>query len=99
RGGPARGVGSSSPFPARIRATTTPGSARYRGRTISTSPSSPLHTRRPPPMSEPLSASDLRAERARKQLPIYLLSAAVGMNPNRLGGILNERVPLTSDVA
>jgi len=50
-------------------------------------------------MSEPLSASDLRAERARKQLPIYLLSAAVGMNPNRLGGILNERVPLTSDVA
>jgi hypothetical protein len=50
-------------------------------------------------MSEPLSASDLRAERARKQLPIYLLSAAVGMNPNRLGAILSERVPLTFDVA
>lgn len=44
-------------------------------------------------------ASDLRAEVARQRIPIYQLAARIGMHPGRLGMILNERLPLSRDLA
>ncbi len=46
-----------------------------------------------------LSAEDLRAEVARRRIRLYQLAAVVGLNPNRLGALLNERVPLTQATA
>jgi hypothetical protein len=45
------------------------------------------------------SAEDLRAERARKQIELYVLAERVGMHPGRLGAMLNERLPLRPAVA
>lgn len=45
------------------------------------------------------SVDDLRAERARKQCPLYVLAPKVGMNPNRLGAMLNGRLPMPDAVA
>lgn len=39
-------------------------------------------------------AEDLRAERARRQVELYILAERVGMHPGRLGAMLNERLPL-----
>ena len=44
-------------------------------------------------------AADLRAELARRQVPIYLLSTAVRMHPSRLGGYLNGSKELPNDLA
>ena len=46
-----------------------------------------------------VSAQDLRAERARQQLPIYKLAAIVEMHPGRLALMLNERIALPEPVA
>jgi hypothetical protein len=45
------------------------------------------------------SAEDLRAERARKQIELYVLAERVGVHPGRLGALLNERLPLRPAVA
>lgn len=45
------------------------------------------------------SPSDFRAAIARQRLPLYQLAAAVGVNPNRLGGMLNEKIPLNDSIA
>ena len=50
-------------------------------------------------MTATLSAADLRAERARLQIPIFILASRVGMHPFRLWQILNERRALTPAMA
>jgi hypothetical protein len=42
---------------------------------------------------------DLRAELARRRLPIYMLAARVRINPIRLGRLLNGRLTLTPALA
>lgn len=44
-------------------------------------------------------ASDLRAELARRQISRYKLAAQVGVHPGRLGQILNGKLPLPEDLA
>jgi len=44
-------------------------------------------------------AADLRAERARKNIPIFTLGVRLDMHPNRIGLYLNERRPLTPRLA
>lgn len=46
-----------------------------------------------------MTADDLRAEIARRRLHIYKLAAAVGINPNRLGAMLNGRISLNEAIA
>lgn len=53
------------------------------------------HTAAPPLPT----AADLRAERARKQLPIFVLASKVGVHPFRLGQLLNGRRTLTPAMA
>jgi hypothetical protein len=48
---------------------------------------------------ENLSAQELRAERARKQIALYELAARVGVHPARLGRMLNEREHLPPRIA
>ena len=50
-------------------------------------------------MTSTLSAADLRAERARLQVPIFILASSIGVHPYRLGQMLNERRALTSAMA
>ena len=45
------------------------------------------------------SAGDLRAALARSQLRVYEIAPAVGLHPNRISALLNERVPLPPDLA
>ena len=44
-------------------------------------------------------AADLRAERARRQVPIFLVASRVGIHPARLGQILNGKYPLSTETA
>jgi hypothetical protein len=45
-------------------------------------------------------AAELRAEVARRQIPLYVLAARVGMHPANLGQVvLRGRRPLTPDLA
>jgi plasmid maintenance system antidote protein VapI len=44
-------------------------------------------------------AEDLRAALARKQLHLYQIAPTVQIHPNRLSALLNERSPLSPDVA
>ncbi|MDO8475059.1 MAG: hypothetical protein Q7W02_02490 [Candidatus Rokubacteria bacterium] len=46
-----------------------------------------------------MTASDLRAARARQRIPMYKLGAIVSVHPGRLALMLNERIPLTEVVA
>lgn len=46
-----------------------------------------------------VTAEDLRAERARRQVKLYLLAVQVGLHPGRLGQVLNGNAPLTPEVA
>jgi plasmid maintenance system antidote protein VapI len=46
-----------------------------------------------------LTAGDLRAEIGRSRVPIYVLAAEIGLHPSRLGQMLNEKVPMSPDVA
>ncbi len=51
-------------------------------------------------MLEPTpSAADLRAERARAQVPLYELAPLIGLHPARLGRMLNEKEHLPAPVA
>jgi plasmid maintenance system antidote protein VapI len=45
------------------------------------------------------SAADLRSEIARRQVHVYELAPVVGLHPARLGQVLNERAPLTPELA
>ncbi|MGH7388849.1 MAG: hypothetical protein ACREM3_05255 [Candidatus Rokuibacteriota bacterium] len=45
------------------------------------------------------SAADLRAQIARQRALIYPIAAQIGLHPTRLGAVLNERLPLTPDMA
>ena len=45
------------------------------------------------------SASDLRAEIARRMVPIYQLAPRVGLHPAHLGQVLRGRRNLTPDLA
>jgi hypothetical protein len=49
--------------------------------------------------SPPVTAAELRAEVARRRVALYRLAADVGVNPNRLGSMLNERAPLPPEIA
>ena len=42
---------------------------------------------------------DLRAERARRQVNLYVLAGRVGVHPGRLGAMLNGRLPMPASVA
>jgi plasmid maintenance system antidote protein VapI len=44
-------------------------------------------------------AGDLRAQLARSQLRVYEIAPVVGLHPNRISALLNERSPLPADVA
>jgi plasmid maintenance system antidote protein VapI len=44
-------------------------------------------------------AEDLRAALARRQLCVYEIARDVGLHPNRISALLNERSPLSADVA
>ncbi|HEY4658200.1 MAG TPA: helix-turn-helix transcriptional regulator [Gemmatimonadaceae bacterium] len=44
-------------------------------------------------------AADLRALVARSRMARYQLAARIGLHPTTLGMILNERRPLSADVA
>jgi plasmid maintenance system antidote protein VapI len=50
-------------------------------------------------LTMPPSAADLRSAIARRNILIYHLAARIGLHPSRLSLILNERVPLTPDLA
>lgn len=43
--------------------------------------------------------ADLRAERARRQVPVYRIAAVYGCHPNKIGAWLSGREPLTPEVA
>jgi plasmid maintenance system antidote protein VapI len=45
------------------------------------------------------SAFELRAAIGGARVPIYKLAAAINLHPSRLSAVLNEHVPLTSDLA
>jgi hypothetical protein len=44
------------------------------------------------------SAAELRAAIARKMIPVYVLSSAVGLHPAHLGQVLRGRRPLTPEL-
>ena len=44
-------------------------------------------------------AADLRAELARRRIPIYVLAARIEVHPTRLGSFLNERLPMSAEFA
>ena len=44
-------------------------------------------------------SDDLRAEIARKQIHLYQLAPAAGINPNRLGQMLNGKLELSMTIA
>ena len=44
-------------------------------------------------------AAEIRAQLARRRLPLYLLAAQIRIHPVRLGRMLNERIPLSAAVA
>jgi hypothetical protein len=46
-----------------------------------------------------VSAADLRAERARQRLPIYILGAMCNLHPGRLARMLNEQILLPEHIA
>lgn len=49
--------------------------------------------------SDSTKPADLRAAIARARIPIYVLSAKVGLHPSNLSQVLNEHRPLTPDLA
>jgi len=50
-------------------------------------------------MNNLISAEDLRAEVARKQIPLYKLAASIDIHPGRLGMMLCGTMPLPADIA
>lgn len=51
------------------------------------------------PRMDTITAADLRAELARRRLPVYILAARVRLHPVRLGRMLSGRVSLTAPIA
>lgn len=47
----------------------------------------------------PMTPEDLRAEIARRQVRLYQLASRIGVHPGCLGQILNERLPMTEELA
>ncbi len=45
------------------------------------------------------SAGDIRAAIARARIPAYIVGARARINPIRLSGMLNERLPLSAEIA
>lgn len=45
------------------------------------------------------SAAELRAEIARRMIPVYILSSRVGLHPAHLGQVLRGRRPLSAELA
>lgn len=45
------------------------------------------------------SAEELRAEVARRMVPVYILAPRVGLHPAHLGQVLRGRRPLSADLA
>jgi hypothetical protein len=48
---------------------------------------------------EPITAGELRAELARRQIRVYELAPVVQIHPGRLGAMLSERLPMRPAVA
>jgi plasmid maintenance system antidote protein VapI len=46
-----------------------------------------------------LTPADIRAELARRRLPVYQLAAWVQLHPSRLSAVLNERTRLSPQLA
>lgn len=46
-----------------------------------------------------VTASDLRAAIARRNVPIYKVAAAIDLHPGRLSAVLHEKLPLTPELA
>jgi lambda repressor-like predicted transcriptional regulator len=46
-----------------------------------------------------MTPADLRAERARRQVPLYQLAGRVQVHPNTLGRMLAEKIPMPEAVA
>lgn len=46
-----------------------------------------------------ITAADLRAERARRGVPLYILAARVRLHPVRLGRVMSGRLTLTPQLA
>jgi hypothetical protein len=44
-------------------------------------------------------AEDLRAERARQNVPAYIVAARARIHPTRLGRLLRGRITLTPEIA
>ena len=53
----------------------------------------------PPTLTARINPSDLRAERARRQAPIYWIAARIGVHSTRLGRMLNEHLPMPPEIA
>ena len=51
------------------------------------------------PLTEPISAADVRALLARHRVQVYKIAPAVGIHPVNLSLILNERRALPPDLA
>ena len=50
-------------------------------------------------MAPVITPEDLRAARARAEVPLYMIAPYVGINPRRLGDVLRGRSPLTPELA
>lgn len=46
-----------------------------------------------------MTAADFRALIARRQTKLYVLAAEVHLNPQRLGLMLREKIPMPPDIA
>ena len=46
-----------------------------------------------------MTPADFRALIARRQTKLYILAAAIQLNPQRLGLMLRERIPMPPDIA
>lgn len=44
-------------------------------------------------------ASDLRAEIARRRVRVYRIAVRLGIHPSRVSLLINEKMPLTEDLA
>jgi hypothetical protein len=49
--------------------------------------------------AEGLTPGDIRAELARRRLPLYLLAAKILVHPARLSPMIHERVPMPTRIA
>lgn len=50
-------------------------------------------------LTTPPTAADIRAELARRRLKLYRIAPRIGLHPNNLSLVLQERRPLSPDLA